>query len=482
MSLKFSLLIFYPFFFFIIYYLYISLKSEINQLHNQRLLLIKEREELEYNIRDSFEDMPQLEKNNENHNNSLNNQSNKVINSSNTNINYKEASALIRLGDDVYNLNNRIDNIKKVLSNNKSELKKQLSSSVKMLIPKHNESIESVIKKLKLKIDNYNNENNVEEYNIDEVSSEISKEIQLSIDLEKKADKYFNSDNDYFNKISKEVNILHNQFLELKETVKNDLTQFRDILNDILINKFKLYNYEKEINELKNGKSLNQLDYRNLNSLSNLTIKELEEQLIAYMNNTNKFYDNNQWYLSNHLLSKNLNNNIIIDEDYNLLKTHFKKEFSINKVISKYQNISKDLFDNSLINKENLFLYIETYSKKRIGFYIHKKFPKYSKLSKYYKDDDCFIAHLDQKEIYLADPSKNMHYKTDLENLLFIGNTQNKDGIWFSLNNHTNLNNTDFKLIIGKITDQFIIENNKLFGSLNYDIIFNFEVYQFNFN
>lgn len=465
---KFVIFIFIPFYLAIGYFVYNYQMERILEVKTQRESIISEINSIEQKIKREAAKTPSTKKN------------------------YKQVNANTRLSSEIKEINKEINSMITLLDLTKSRFDEKLERE---LASKTYEALER----------NKKYENVVPELNIikasevrvvgegptsdHEVNEQIKKTMELRNQLKESLDgimndlpecqrnteesmKVFDKDSEKFSELRNtqwdvlnKISLLENE-LEVIKKEMNELETSMDISVDALIN-----NSDSNINnndELFNSEAFNSLSLSELNNY----IETQEEIISKYPETILRAQENS----SNHDET-----NFINTKDFNTLSSYFNKKISYKKLISSHEKISKQKFDSRVSNRSNLFIYLELSTERRVGIYINMKFPKTTRFSKAYKDENGFIAYFNKKEFYPAKKDQTQHIRTDNDFFLLVGNVKDGAGIWLREEGDEENKNL-ITASLGYPTTQYDCLKGSLFSNPYKDIVVGFEVYELVFD
>lgn len=458
---KFFILTFIPFYLALAYYLYNSLTKEIDSLRDERNALIQNKIYYETNI------LAIAEK----------------FNIAKDEIKEITVSPYARLAESLLSLNQQIIRIDSDISEvgftetDESNFINDLKAYVpKILTDK--EISEQYNKISSQQIENVQKQ--VDETGKGPTTNKtLNYEIELSEQLVKRAEDLILISHEKFKNLKKDLDSYWSLY---EKELKPDLEKYSQKQSDVKGKTGKLINTIKtliaKLNDLKNNQ-LNKSD-KALSALNNEDLRsdEIERKIKNEMSSLETMF--NTIESSKSYITKFNMINFSFEEDYDFLSKHFDKSFSYIRLISNHDNITKKQFDQQIAGKANLLFYFELKSKRRVGYFTKKAYPKRTLISKDYKDDDSFIVYFNKKEIYPANNETKTHFRTDGDHLIIVGNTLNDDGFWITPPNTQTGDKS--RLTLGFRTEEYKIGKGALFSNINQDSVTSMEVYQIVFN
>lgn len=383
-------------------------------------------------------------------------------------------SPLVRLGNDLIKLSTELSSyegkIKEITSESIEKLKVQLASA----IPQKSVEIEQIadFKNFEIK-----QEKTVDEFGLGpSKNSTYNNDLKYSGELRQQfidyTDKLETLATDGSELLTSSINV----FNDINSKLESSWNDKWNLVSQLGIIRNSLDEMQREIQELKLVKPIpSKIDSEINNSKSIISLYDLM---------TKEFEDLGTEYASIDKVKEIVRGsnmiNFAFESDYLSLVQKFGKEFSYNRLISSHDELTKELFDSELSGKSNIFIYMELYTKRRVGFYLSIPYPKRALLPKSYKDLNSFIVYFNKNEYYLANQETSTHFRTDNDFLLIAGNTQQNDGLWISAPNKA-INNGAVSLNIGYNPTQFLLPKSTLFSNLVSDRILTFEVFELKF-
>lgn len=461
------IIIFVPVYLAMLYYIYLNVSKQISELKEERSLLLSEKDRLERKIESLAKD---------------------ITIQSVEEIKKIKVSPMTRLGDKYGEVSESISKFQSLITDLKVKNENTLDKELKELIPKPSEDLNKKLKALETAKD----ELEIIEKEVDEKgngptrNSTINEQIAQSEEarnnllyLTSKGYEYYQQRSAEFQKTNKTLSDTENKFeqyfdlqweinekIALKEKTVSELEHKINQINTNMIEKS-----EDSIQAISD-------QIMSRESFDDLRTDEVEKLLEKSFGVLKRNYDTIS-SSKNEIFSSNIIN-FAHEVDYNLLHSHFSKKFGYKRLVSMHDKLTKEFFDKQLAGRKNLFIYVELESKRRIGFYMEKAFPKKTLLPKSFKDENSAIFYFNNNEIYRANPETQTHYRTDTDYLFIIGNTQNNDGIWFTVPKPKTKDIA--KAVLGMRTNEFILGRTTLFGNIVTDNISTFEVFQLTFD
>lgn len=451
---------FIPFYLAVIYFLYNHLTQEITKLKEEREAMLNTKQLLLENMVSMATEI-----------------SNKVLPKK-----VVKVSPYIRLAEKLTKLNQEIINVDLSMSDLISEQgDEKFIEELRSIIPKQytEKEVQSLYKEFISK--NVNSKPEVDENgNGPTKDAQINNEIKLSEEIKSKVDFVLTEKRKEYKKIKEDY---HAHIKVYESEYKPEFDKYADKQWKLIEKAGKISNtlrlIEEKLQSLKDNYLIKTDKAILSQSIDNLRTDELERIIKLEIDKLESSY--NEIDASKEFIKKSNMINFAYEADYKFLSEYFKSEFSYKRLISNHDVITKDYYIKQISGKSDLLFYIELESKRRIAFFTKKQYPKKTLIPKEYKDDNSFIAFLNKKELYLADPSKGSHYKTDPEFLFIVGNTLNDDGFWAKLPDE-NVNQGKPVMTIGIRSPLFTLGKGSLFSQINHDSIVSFEVFQLAFN
>ena len=455
------ILTFIPFYLALAYYLYDSLTKEIDLLRDERNALLQNKIYYERNVLEIAE----------------------KFNTVKDEIKEITVSPYARLAESLLNLNQQIIKIDGDISEvgfsetDEANFINDLKASVPKILTEK-ELSEQYNKISSQQMDNVQKQ--VDETGKGPTTNKtLNYEIELSEQLIKRADDLILVNHEKFKNLKKDLDSYWSLY---EKELKTELEKYSQKQWNVKGKTGRLISTIKtliaKLNNLKNN-YLNKTDKalsasKNEDLRSDEIEKKIENEISSLETMFNTIESSKSYITKFNMI------NFSFEEDYDFLSKHFDKSFSYVRLISNHDIITKKQFDQQIAGKTNLLFYFELKSKRRVGYFTKKAYPKRTLITKDYKDDESFIVYFNKKEIYPANTETKAHFRTDSDHLIIVGNTLNDDGFWITPPN----NQTGDKsiLTLGFRTEEYKVGKGALFSNINQDTITSMEVYQIVFN
>lgn len=455
------ILTFIPFYLALAYYLFISLTKEIDLLRDERNALLQNKIYYERNVLEIAE----------------------KFNTVKDEIKEITVSPYARLAELLLNLNQQIIKIDGDISEvgfsetDEANFINDLKASVPKILTEK-ELSEQYNKISSQQMDNVQKQ--VDETGKGPTTNKtLNYEIELSEQLIKRADDLILINHEKFKNLKKDLDSYWSLY---EKELKTELEKYSQKQWNVKGKTGRLISTIKtliaKLNNLKNN-YLNKTD-KALSASKNEDLRsdEIEKKIKNEMSSLETMF--NTIESSKSYITKFNMINFSFEEDYDFLSKHFDKSFSYVRLISNHDIITKKQFDQQIAGKTNLLFYFELKSKRRVGYFTKKAYPKRTLITKDYKDDESFIVYFNKKEIYPANTETKAHFRTDSDHLIIVGNTLNDDGFWITPPN-TQMGDKSI-LTLGFRTEEYKVGKGALFSNINQDTITSMEVYQIVFN